>query len=237
MSDEIRKVEIKKGLEIQVKAAREIDLGKPLYAINWFDLKRPRLYTVYNALVYSHLRKIGGAPVFKGYVKEVVRGDADLDRKMLLLVRYPSADAFLSMLSNRLFLMKSILRIKSVSRFIFGFSSAAGSGPEPITKPKKYTGQQHYLALILQESDEAFISSLNDSLEETDIEIFFSGTKAATLSRKQNDKIQDQPFFIDRLIMLSAPDYDHFDKMMTSDLWKKVLNDGSPLIYKLKRVL
>ena len=95
------------------------DLANHLYAINWFDTRPAWVYHLYNMLAASRLARVGGKPFFKGLVTRQLSGDDSLARQHLLIVNYPSADAFLNLVSDKVFKLFSVLRMISVRRFSF----------------------------------------------------------------------------------------------------------------------
>ncbi len=219
----------------------QIDLESPIWAINWFNLKRKKLYTLYNVMVFPHLKKVGGRAHFKGYVKEKLEGTETFDRQMLLIVKYPTASAFLKMITNKLFLLKSMLRLKSVSRFIFGFTKRIGEHPTPPEKPARYVGKNHYLAHLFQGKNigEDEIRLLTPLLSQYNLVNYFSGIKAASLSRiDQGGKEQVQPFFVDGLFLLEAPEKASFEMFLKDPIYlafKDKCTENN--LYYVKRVI
>jgi uncharacterized protein (DUF1330 family) len=237
-----RTTSINKKTSISITAKHDqIDLESPLWAINWFDLKRPKLYTLYNVLVFPHLKKVGGRAHFKGYIEEKLEGSEEFDRQMLLIVKYPTASAFLKMVTNKLFLLKSVLRLKSVSRFIFGFTQRIGEHPAPPEKPARYVGKNYYLAHLFQgaaiSKDE--ITLLTPLFSQYNLVNYFSGLQAATISRiDKGRKEQVQPFFVDGLLVLEASDKASFDMLLKDPIYeafKKKCTESN--VYLVKRVI
>ena len=98
--------------------------GAVIHAINWFDTRSLWLYNVYNRLAAGSVARIGGQPLFKARLVEVLRGNVSDRRETLLLVRYPGVSQFASMLSDRRFQLTSVLRELAVRRFSFGLSES-----------------------------------------------------------------------------------------------------------------
>lgn len=236
-----RTTSINKQTTIAITAQNDrTDLESPIWAINWFNLKRPKLYTFYNVLVFPHLKKVGGRAHFKGYVKEKVEGSAEFDRQMLLIVKYPTADAFLRMVANKLFLLKSILRLKSVSQFIFGFTQRIGEQPESPAKPSRYVGKNRYLAHLFQGAavSEDDIRLLKPLLSQYNITNYFSGLKTATISRTNKAGEQVQPFFVDGVLLLEASSGEAFDLLLKDPVFEAFKNKQTANnIYQIKRIL
>lgn len=219
----------------------QIDLNSPVWAINWFNLKRPKLYTLYNLLVFSHLKNVGGQAHFKGYIKGKLEGATDFDRQMLLIVKYPTAGAFLKMVSNKIFLLKSVLRLKSVSQFIFGFTQRIGDHPAPPIKPARYIGKNYYLAHLFQGESisEDEIKLLSPVFSQYNLVNYFSGLKAATISRTdQGGKKQVQPFFVDGLLLLEASEKTSFEMLLKDPVYKGFKDKCSENnLYMVKRII
>ena len=235
-------VSISKKTSVSITAVDdEINLDEPIWAINWFNLKNAKLYDFYNVLAFPHLRKAKGRVHFKGYIQEKAKGHEKFDRDMLLIVKYPSADAFLRMVSNKLFLLKSVVRIKSVSRFIFGFTKRIGENPTPPSKAARYVGKNQYMAHLFQSeaSMTEELSILTPLFTQYDIVLYFQGVKAATISRKDHQgQEQTQPFFVDGLLLLEAPSAAAFDRLMedaTYQTFKSKCSENN--IYHVKRVI
>ena len=67
---------------------------EPVYAVNWFNARWRWIYDFYNLIAARSVHKVGGAPLFKGRLTELVQG-AEADRRdMILVVRYPGLIKF-----------------------------------------------------------------------------------------------------------------------------------------------
>lgn len=220
---------------------KQTDLDSPIWAINWFNLKRPKLYTLYNILVFPHLKKVGGQAHFKGYIKEKLGEDSDFDRQMLLIVNYPTAGAFLQMVSNKLFLLKSLLRLKSVSRFIFGFAKRIGDQPSPPNKAARYVGKNFYLAHVFKgdKVSEEDLQLLKPLFSQYNLVNYFSGLKTATLSRvDEGNEEQEQPFFIDGLFVLEGSERASFEMLLKDPIYEAFKSKcAENHVYWVKRVI
>ena len=180
------------------------DLDKPLYAINWFNTKSKSLYNLYGALAFPHVKKVGGEVVFKGKVRETLQGDESLKRESLLIVRYPNADSFLGLFAQKLFLIKSMLRVKAVKDFIFGFVKMTDGTALSTQKPEKYNGDKSYLMQIIKRN---LVDETPKNNIPTGINLFFDGQKAAYIGRSSDGgEIMNGPFFIDRILIWEGED-------------------------------
>jgi len=212
------------------------DLDQPLYAINWFNTKSKRLYNLYGALAFPHVKKVGGEVVFKGKVREILSGDNSLKRETLLIVKYPSADGFLGLFSQKLFLLKSLLRVKAVKDFVFGFVKLAGGTAQSTQKPEKYNGDKSYLVHILK-------GHFKEDHSNTDypegINLFFDGQKTAYVGRSSDDaEIKNGPFFIDRILIWEGENKDELKSWFKNNEFPiKQTNNIDQGIYLIDRLL
>lgn len=237
-----KSIKINPKTQISITAENDrISLEQPLWTINWFNLKKAKLYNFYNILAFPHVKKAGARVHFKGYIKDKISGHSEFDREMLLIVMYPSAEAFLKMISSKLFLLKSIIRIKSVSRFIFGFTTRIGETPEPPQKPARYVGKNHYLVHHFQSKtmDEEGLKSLTPLFRQYNITNYFQGLKAASLSHTDNSgNEQIQPFFIDGTILIESSNRDSFDQLLNDPVYLQFKeNCTENNIYHVNRVI
>lgn len=205
-------IEINQSTSVVITAANgESELDQPLYAINWFDYKSSFLYKLYSILVLSDVRAVGGKPIIKGEVLEKWEGEDNLDRKVLLVVKYPSADQFLKMVGKKTFQLKSLIRMKAVKRFVFGFTKKAAHS-RAASKPGL---NDHYLVHLFQGTKgQAGSAATVEQLTETGASIYFYGTKTASLGRKRSDRdVEQQPFLLDGVLILHARSLDALHKV------------------------
>lgn len=179
-------------------------------------------------------------PILKA-IYEKLEGNPDLDRQMLLIVKYPTASAFLNMVANKLFLLKSILRLKSVSMFIFGFTKRVGEFPATPSKPERYIGKNFYLAHLFQSDQitEDEIKLLAPLFSQYNLVNYFSGLQAAKITRIDKEgKEQVQPFLVDGLLVLESADRSAFERLLKDPVYEafKAKCSGNS-IYEVKRVV
>jgi uncharacterized protein (DUF1330 family) len=215
---------------------KQSDLNQPLYAINWFNTKSKKLYNLYGALAFPHVKKVGGEVVFKGKVTRALSGDESLKRESLLIVKYPSADGFLDLFSQKLFLIKSLLRVKVVKDFVFGFVRMAGGKVQSTQNTKKYNGNKSYLLHILKGHSENKFSNIEYP---EDINLFFDGRKAAYIGRSSDGgEVKNGPFFIDRIVIWEGDENSALKNWVESDNYpfkiKPEIDNGN---YLLKRLI
>ena len=244
MSNVTKSVRRGSGTKIHITPSatdRQSDLGQPIYAVNWFDLKRSWLYNLYGMLAFPHVRKVDGRVHFKGVLKEKWEGIPELDRKNLLIVRYPDADSFLSMLSGKIFLLKSVLRINAVKDFVFGFTRRVDKGPDPAGRSGKYKGHAYYLVHIFKNDisgngmpDFDDISSLNTDNNQI---LHFYGVKTAMIGRsKEEGEVHDNPFFIDGIVVWEANEIQALKQLIFSPGYQQFKEPFRNQIYLLHRV-
>lgn len=219
----------------------KVDLDSDLYAINWFDLKRPWLYDFYNQMAYPHVQEVGGQVHFKGRVTKKIKGPDEVDRQMLLIVKYPNADQFLKMISNKMFLYKSVLRLKAVDYFTFGFTKRHDSGPLPLEFPKVYEGGLSYLLYQFKahgpQSDSLY--ALEQLVISLDMHVHFSGTKAALIGRSSSEApLRTQPFLMDGLALIGSDDEERFRELINHSSFLELSSQNlSSSLYYLSRTL
>lgn len=189
-------------VRVRIVPTRPFAETDSFYAINWFDLKRPALYRLYNKLVGPLLLNVGGGLQFKGKRLETLEGtDAD-DRTMLLLVYYPNPAAFLALLGRKLFQLASVLRNRSVERFNLGYMHAL---KKPLRSApgaaKEYLIHHFNVESDLREAQLAALQQLAQSLQ---IKLYFAGQLAANLEVERGKEITKVPLPMDGLLLWEA---------------------------------
>jgi len=198
----------------------EPSFEEPRYAVNWFNLKTNMGYRVYTWLASPLVAKVGGRLIFKGKRVKTLYGNALLEREMLLIVRYPSIMAFLKMIKKPLFQLYSLLRIKSVKDFVFGFTRKS---PQVLTPDTFMSPDDCYLVYIFQhDSDhQDLLESLTTSFNS---DIVYFGTKSAVLGRRlPSGKLSEVPFFVDGILVLRSRN----EQELTEQVMSKIQVDDS----------
>jgi uncharacterized protein (DUF1330 family) len=185
-----------------------------IWAINWFNYKIKWLYTLYNLLAAPHVIKMGGRLLFKGHLQRQLSGDKELARQTLLIVTYPKIDNFLEMLTIKAFQIKSLLRVKSVKGFVFGFTRRIDKNDTAL--PQKYSGHNSYLVYHYIGSIES--EPLYELARENRVKVFFHGEKIAQLKRIEEGK-EDAlaPFFMDGIMVFEAENEDAIDNFTAKE--------------------
>ena len=219
---ELLSTEVTKTTSLAIVAADEsIRLDQPLWAINWFDTRQKWVYNLYTFLASPMVGKVGGSLVFKGSFQERLYGDPQLGRAMLLIVRYPAAQSFLRLVGFKSFLLVSILRIRAVSQFVFGFTrplqmekESAKSAKSPVLVHLFTTGSDFSEAMEQ-------LCSLADKFE---VQQVYAGKKAATLRRIIKGKGEaDIPFFIAGIVVFSASNTTQLHTFFQSEMYQRLL--------------
>ena len=240
MGDTEKALAITKSMTLKVRATgKSKSLEGRVWAVNWLNLKRPWLYDLYGKLAFIHVAKAGAKLFFKGNVIEKLEGEDKYDRELLLIVRYPSVDGFLKMLSNKWFQLKSILRINAIKRFVFGFVEQERGSGQALKRPVNYEGSNCYMVHIFQTE----VAYANDTAFQALIgpekpELYFQGTQKAKVIRVQNGNEQEGPFFIDGILIWEATDQQTLKDWATSEVYEafKKLNQSNNL-YLLNRTI
>ncbi|SMD32710.1 hypothetical protein SAMN04488029_1061 [Reichenbachiella faecimaris] len=201
-------------------------LDQPLWAINWFDLKRAWLYDLYNKLVFNHVRKIGAFPVFKARLSKTILDNERLKRDMLLIVQYPQALSFLEMISSTLFQVKSLLRTSSVQHFQFGFMQKLN---QESLKPSKltYKGKLKYMVHICEEGHYKAIESLISHAASLEVFPHFIGQKSAILGlQKEKGKLKTLDFVLSHTLVFSGFDAEALEGLVNSGFYQEFIQSS-----------
>ena len=221
-----------------VGADKTTDLNKTLWAINWFNAKNKNLYNLYGALAFPHVKKVGGAVAFKGKIRETLAGNNSLKRELLLVVSYPNADGFLGLFPQKLFLIKSLLRINAVKDFVFGFAKMTGGTAKSTQKPNKYKGDKAYLIHIVKGEKKEFSEKINTKTP-AGITLFFDAEKTAYIGRSSDEgEVKKGQFFIDRIMIWEAQEPDELKDWVKSESFPlKHTEDKNHGIFMVDRLL
>lgn len=215
--------EISKGLELSIMSTGpEYNLDEPIHAINWFDVKYGWLYDFYNKLVISHVIKVGGRPLLKGKLIKTLLGTEEDMRQVILVVKYPGAQAFINMVKSKVFQAKSILRVTSVLNFTFGFMKRLNTANKGESKAQHYSGKLLYLVHHFRDVEKVIpIDEINGLALEQDVFTKFIGMKCALVGRKQaNEKLRTAPFPMDGLLVFAAFEESQFKSLIDTDAYK-----------------
>jgi hypothetical protein len=179
-------------------------LAGPLFAINWFDTSAAWVYHLYNFLASSRLAKAGGRAYFKAYVTDRLLGDESLGRAHLLIVRYPSAEHFLSLVSDKVFQLFSVLRMVSVRNFSFVMHQRR-QGPDAIQTPL----DDAYAVLHFHWDSRLnpILDGVKQVAESHEVSVCFASHRAVTIASQNNENDpQLMPFETHTVMLFCASD-------------------------------
>ncbi|MCK5344380.1 MAG: hypothetical protein KAR20_13290, partial [Candidatus Heimdallarchaeota archaeon] len=170
-------------------------------------------------------------------IRETLAGNEILKRASLLIVKYPSANGFLGLFTQKLFLIKSVLRVKSVTDFVFGFVKKTGGTSQSTAEVRKLKRGISYLIHIIKSDDAILSYSKVDS--HTGINLFFDGIKTAYVGRSSDtNEVKNGTFFIDRIMIWEAPDSDTLKSWVKSVAYPyKNISKENYGIYLVDRLL
>lgn len=224
---------INKQLEARIEPANEkvkLD-GKAMFAINWLDLNSRSLYNLYGFLAFPLARSIGAKAIFKGYQTELLQDTAQVNRKVLLIVKYPKPQAFLGLLGRKFFQLISLLRIKAVRNFNLGFAHLQQGQPSP--------KEHHYLVYHFQGGSLGVqMPVLQELSRELPFQIFFAAEKAASLVLRNRGKDRPVPLPMQGIAIFSHPQAEVLQKLIDHPSLQELLtrNQSNYLSY-FKRVI
>lgn len=192
--------------------------GTPLFAINWFNTRWAGLYHFYNYLAASSLFRIGGRVFFKGRITETLRGDRSLGRKHLLIVNYPSAQAFLDLVAGRYFQVISVLRMLAVRDFSFVFHRRI-NGPLLIEQQRQQFDTNQAYAILHFRSSHPLTECVHRVESVVDAQsIHFVSERAVTVAIEgKNGTCQELPYVTEKTILIVADHNADLMKMITQD--------------------
>ena len=224
MNAEVIKARISQSMSVFICSVDEdYALSKPVYAINWFDTRLLWLYNFYNLLGAISVKKVGGKPLFKGCVKQVLHGDSPSRRDVLLLVRYPTGENFRQMLESRIFQLISMLRILAVKNFSFGFSRRTDS-------VKDYLNENTFSVFAVHhyQSKNDIVEQIRSIAYGFGVDIYFAGRITALLaSGDASEANEDVPCLMDGALLLRAESENDITRLVVSDAYRQVVEQTS----------
>ena len=198
-------------------------LSEPLFAINWFDTRPAWLYHLYNFLASSRLKKIGGRAYFKGQVTRTLSGDETIARKHLLIVNYPSANHFLSLVADKVFLAFSVLRMLSVRRFSFVMHRRLEEKELPQGSDRVYA-VVHFAA----DEPQTVVQSIETTASDLNIDVAFKGQESVrvfTESQKKDSPVTENAmeFVTPSTMLLAAVNDEQLVECFRGDVMQNAL--------------
>lgn len=206
-------------IDVLIRATQDdINLEKPLYAINWFSTKVEWIYHLYNFLAVGSVRKIGGRAFFKAKVKETILDEAKGRRDLLLIVRYPGGQNFMSLMESTYFKIVSVFRVMSVTKFTFGFTHKLEAETNSTKKDGLHYAVHHFKG---DKGSMDFIQNIKKVLP-SDITIKYAGHMVATLNSQEKGKeVQQIPNLMDALIIFQSANENALRTLFDSEAYQK----------------
>ncbi len=226
-------VAINDSTSILVKpVSAKIDINQNIWAINWFNFKYRKLYSLYLMLAKPLVERIGGRMIFKGQINRMLTGAVEDSREMLVIVRYPGINSFIDILKKKYFQLLSVIRNKSLVDFTFGFTKNL-TADQIDTQQSLWDEYDSigYLVHHFKADDDPTnrMMGLMHEIKSEGIRGFFCGITAAEVGRKiRSTDTRYIPMF-DGIILFEAngpdamqkimdhPDYKSFKKANTSN--------------------
>ena len=213
---------------------KTISLNQPVYAINWFNTRSLWLYNVYNFLGSFSVKKVAGSPFFKARVNEVLYGEEEYQRSVLLIVNYPALENFKQMAENLYFKLVSLLRIAAVKEFTFGFSRRTDAGEYDVQNNQNDKAYviHHYRA------DKDIMPQLERLVHRHDVIVLFSARISALLFSGDATQPNEQiPCLMDGIVLLSADNVSQIKNAVADDNYQQVIQQTQcSFIAALERV-
>ncbi|UXX77977.1 hypothetical protein N7E81_11455 [Reichenbachiella carrageenanivorans] len=204
-----------------ISANPTTDLSNPMWAINWFDLRKPWLYERYNQLAFGQLRQHGASPVFKGKLTSTLLKNDRLRRDMLLIVQHRNAQGFLDLLASPFFQLKSKLRNASIKYFQFGFMQKENE-EDIVPHSLRYTGRLKYLVHVCESRQELDLQSLLALAASFEIFPHFIGHRSALLGfQKGRGQLKTMDFILSHVFVFSGFDEHAIHAFVYSDEYQK----------------
>ena len=212
--------------------AAHLNEDEPVYAINWFNTKSSLIYDFYNSLAVGCVRKIGGAPFFKGRHVKTLYGREEDERDVLLVVRYPALTNFLTMLESKVFQGVSIIRMAAVKNFTFGFTKRADKGADlsPMTpnEDTAFYGVIHYSGAGTIDKSLALLSA------GPAVEIFYSGNIRAHIKTGQSSAEAAQvPCVMDGVAIFKSADAQALEQLVEHEAFVSLTAQAETLFFGL----
>ena len=227
------KCKVTKSMEICIRAKHsDIDLKKPLYAVNWFSAKMAWVYHLYNTLASKSLKKVGGSPFFKGTITKTILDEHHSKRDLILIVHYPSATSFKNLLENTYFKIISVLRIAAVKDFSFGFTH------KQIASESNLNEKLSYVIHHFKTKNRSVYMEFNTLLPE-EITIKYSGKMIAELYNKKNDNKEIKvPNIMDGIVIYESKSETKILDMIARTAYQEIIKRlDSSYIGTVNRVL
>ena len=200
----------------------DISWDAPVHALNWFDSRQLQIYNFYNFLASRSVKKVGGAPLFKGRLLARLHGADKDEREVLLIVRYPSPASFRDMLSNTYFKMVSIIRSLAVKDFTFSLSHCIGDANIPKKRVKGENYAVHHFC-----GDMNTVNEIRGALRDHAIEIAFTSLKTHELYKVSGNKQPEPvPVIMDGIVLFRCDNEVKLKEIVSSQAYQQCLQQS-----------
>jgi len=218
--------------------AQALSENEPIYAVNWFNTKAQWMYDFYNFLAVKAVRKVGGAPFFKGKYIRTIQGATDMRRDILLVVRYPAISQFMVMLANGYFLAVSSIRILAVKDFTFGLTKRSDAGPDLRPRSSAESSGLTY-AIHHFKAPDGFESKLSQIVSESPVELFYAGSIKARIATGKDEEVYSAiPCLMDGIIVLKSEELNLIEDLVARSEYQTLIEKtDSSFIGLYKRIL
>lgn len=229
------KTKITNSTYIYIDTLKEpINEEKRVYAINWFNTRSLWMYNLYNFLASSQVEKVGGRAFLKAKVGNILLGDKEDFREILLIVTYPTLTDFTKLVKMPLFIIVSLFRIFSVKDFTFGFTHKKdGLQLNETTYIGDFYAIHHYRG-------ESYIHERIQALcQEKKIKIYYLGKSVATLSTGDKETATEQtPSLLDGIVLFKADEEAVLENFLGSEAYLNITRKTqSSFIALIDRIL
>ena len=218
------------NLKVHITALKpDFQPKQAVYALNWFNSSWLWLYNFYNFLAMRSVLKVDGLPFFKARVNQVLHGDEQLHRSVLLIVRYPNITHFKTMLQSRYFQLVSIVRMIAVKKFTFSLSTRTDVQSETTVDLVKRVEESGFYAIHHYQVAEG-VAKIAKQVEqlfaggENSVRMVFSSQVSARLYSQQNDDpAVAVETIMDGCLLLQASSEGDIQKLISSEEYQSII--------------
>lgn len=183
------------------------------------------MYNLYNKLVINHVLGVGAIPIFKGeHIRPLIDNER-LRRDMLLVVRYPKAEAFLKLISTKIFQFKGLLRSSAVRHFQFGFMHWLAPKKETPAYEGKYQGKLKYLVHVCEGGQLNDLEILIRAAASFEVYPHFVGKKTAIMGlQKGKGNLKTLDFVLSHTFIFSGFENENLEAFARSEPYQEYFN-------------
>ncbi len=205
-----------------------------VHAVNWFNTRAMFMYNFYNLIAGRSVARVGGEPMFKGRLIKTLHGNKADSRGVLLVVKYPSAISFGSMLENFYFKAVSIFRTVAVSSFTFCLTEANTKTKLANAKAESNSYLVHHFR-----GNQQVLADAKAVADCSPIELIFSSFKShdiVTVMAKQDE--QPIPAVMDGFLLFRSKEPATLEGFVASNSYQGVIEaTDTSFVGLLKRLM